>query len=392
MKKNKKINLLLLSISIGIMLIESLRSIKFNNTAIFIYYIKPLIWVIIGLMVLKLPKVRTHAKNKYKGFLMEIVIYSSVFYIIVTFMAGLFLGLGKSPYSLTPLGIGKNLFSLVSITFGREVLRAYMINNSSRKLSYIWLSMICLIFATMNIPISKVIEIKSLMNFTQSFAELILPQIAISAFAMYLVYLGGAKLSIYYICITQGIQYLTPILPDLNWLTKSIIGLSGPIFSFMIVQYLYLKKSKQIKTGASHKESPIGSIITAIVSIAIIWFSIGVFPIYPSAIVTKSMKPLIDPGDVVLVRKLKDPTIAKGDIIQFSSENIFIFHRVIEIVEDKGVKKYKTKGDNNSAPDSELVTVDKIKGKVVKVIPKIGWPTLWIKDRNNEGIRDKVEF
>jgi dTDP-4-dehydrorhamnose reductase len=62
-----------------------------------------------------------------------------------------------------------------------------------------------------------------------------------------------------------------------------------------------------------------------------------------------------------------------------------------EIVNDKDEIKYCTKGDNNSAVDPQLVKGESIKGKVVYTIPKIGWPTLFLKGRNDID-KSKVEF
>jgi len=154
-KRNIKINLLLLIVIIVMVIIENTKYLSFNSTSMFIYYIKPLIWLSLGLIILKLPKVRPSAKGKYRGFLTEIIIYASIFYIIITFIAGLFLGLGKSPYSLTFLGIGNNLFSLLLGTIGREILRSYMINSNSRKLSWPWVVVVCFTFVAINIWYKK---------------------------------------------------------------------------------------------------------------------------------------------------------------------------------------------------------------------------------------------
>jgi len=129
--------------------------------------------------------------------------------------------------------------------------------------------------------------------------------------------------------------------------------------------------------------------ITSIVSIGIIWFSVGVFPIYPSVIATGSMEPMIKPGDVILIKKTDD--VKLNDVVQFKRDDILIAHRIIDIVEDDKGKSYRTKGDNNSAPDFELVKGEQIKGKVVKVVPKIGWPTLLVKSKKDVPL-EKVEF
>ena len=50
-----------------------------------------------------------------------------------------------------------------------------------------------------------------------------------------------------------------------------------------------------------------------------------------------------------------------------------------------------TKGDNNSGTDSVPVGVEDLRGKLVRVIPKIGWPTLILKS-GNQILDTEVEF
>ena len=155
----------------------------------------------------------------------------------------------------------------------------------------------------------------------------------------------------------------------------------------------YLTEARLIKEREQDQEGPFGWMITSIFSIVIVWFAVGVFPVYPSVIATGSMEPMIKPGDVILVDKATDIndiySLKVGDVIQFTRDNILISHRIIEIKEEENVKMFYTKGDNNSAVDFEPVHPEQVKGKIIKVIPKVGWPTLLIKTNKNidlEGI------
>jgi signal peptidase len=145
-----------------------------------------------------------------------------------------------------------------------------------------------------------------------------------------------------------------------------------------IYSNIALKKKQQ------EDEDLVSWIITSIISIVIIWFSVGVFPVYPSVIATGSMEPEIKPGDVILVEKVKDMddinALKIDDIIQFQRDGVLISHRVIEIKdsEESGLQ-FKTKGDNNPTPDTDLVKPQDIKGTVIYKVPKIGWLTLLVK-------------
>lgn len=93
-------------------------------------------------------------------------------------------------------------------------------------------------------------------------------------------------------------------------------------------------------------------------------------------ILTQSMVPNIYPGDVVVTYKNMNNEYKNGDILTYSSDlngGINITHRIIETYKINGQYSYKTKGDNNSVPDSEIVKGERVLGKVVLKIPKVGF-------------------
>lgn len=94
-------------------------------------------------------------------------------------------------------------------------------------------------------------------------------------------------------------------------------------------------------------------------------------------ILTQSMYPTIEAGDMVITYKL-DKGYKIGDVITFnstrsSSEAVTITHRVVDTVKTNGVKYYQTKGDNNNAPDTSRVSEKDVIGKVIVKIPKVGF-------------------
>ncbi len=81
-------------------------------------------------------------------------------------------------------------------------------------------------------------------------------------------------------------------------------------------------------------------------------------------IVSGSMEPTIKKQDAILVKKIPEEEIKVNDIISFTTKNqINVTHRVIEIQEENGIKKYTTKGDNNNTEDKEKITYEQIEGK-----------------------------
>ena len=96
-------------------------------------------------------------------------------------------------------------------------------------------------------------------------------------------------------------------------------------------------------------------------------------------IISGSMKPNIDIGDIVIVKEEKNLQI--GDVISYRKGQSVITHRIVDITEDDEEIKYKTKGDNNNTEDSENVLNKNIEGKVIKVVPKLGNVTLVLKNK-----------
>lgn len=89
-------------------------------------------------------------------------------------------------------------------------------------------------------------------------------------------------------------------------------------------------------------------------------------------IVSGSMEPTIMTGDAILVKEVSEDEIKTNDIISFSQEGTIVTHRITEMIEENGVKKYKTKGDNNNSEDKEKITYEKIEGKYQFKIRQFG--------------------
>lgn len=101
---------------------------------------------------------------------------------------------------------------------------------------------------------------------------------------------------------------------------------------------------------------------------------INIFGFRQYMVLTGSMEPNYNIGDLIIVKEKSEEEIKVGDVINYISSNgkDTITHRVVEIVKENGQTKYKTKGDNNSSIDSSLVTYDQIQGITVFKIDKIG--------------------
>ena len=91
--------------------------------------------------------------------------------------------------------------------------------------------------------------------------------------------------------------------------------------------------------------------------------------------------------DVVIYEKMSDTDLKKlpkDSIIIFRIGGQLVAHRVINVIQENGVVRYKTKGDFNNTSDSNLVDIDQIIGVYRFHIKYIGFPSVWLNDFFNE--------
>ena len=393
-KSSKSMCLLIIGGMIFIYSLDNLSLGKVISNETYYYIIKPLLYLVLGFVVWLFPRPRFKASIIHKNNIIMWAFGFGIIHVLFTFCVGFIDGFGKSPYSHSFMGILINVFGIASRLIGQESARSFIVNNLTKKERYIVFIPLALFTTLLNYPLSRFIRLKETEEIVKLFAQYIVPDFCQNLFATYLSFLCGWFPSLAYMGTIQAFNWLSPILPNLKWISAALVGIMCPVFSLSVMQNIHLQESKEYKRN-TQKEGTFGWIATSILSIGIIWFAVGVFPIYPSVIATGSMKPLIHPGDMVLISKMKNiediDNLKEGDIIQFKRGNILITHRIVEILNEKNVKQYRTKGDNNSVSDKQTVKPEDIKGRMISVIPKVGWPTLLLKSSDDIPIED-VEF
>ncbi len=105
------------------------------------------------------------------------------------------------------------------------------------------------------------------------------------------------------------------------------------------------------------------------------------FGIRTYIIISGSMEPNINIGDIIVVKSTEQKALTKGDIISFRENQSIITHRINEVLKLDGEIKYRTKGDKNNICDSELVKYENIEGKVILILPKVGKLILFLQKR-----------
>jgi signal peptidase len=393
-KSNKNIIFIIATIIFIYILDNFAVKLHISRTSI-INIIEPILWISISVFIWRLPSIGSRAKLRHKSFIHIWAFIFSVIYILLNMLAGFFDGLGKSPYNHTFQGVIMNLIVIGATLIGREFIRSYLINSIVKKENYMIFVFVAFFMTITTFSINKYSALNNLEGAVTFLAQYFMPEFSYNLFASYLVFLGGPLSSIIYLGITQLFHWMSPVLPNLKWINAALIGILSPVFFLMSLQSSYTSHTKEAKKSQKNDEDMFSWIITSVVSIMIIWFTVGVFPIYPSVIITGSMEPQIKPGDVILVKKISSMedihNLKINDVIQFQRDGVLISHRILEIKtdEEKGTL-YKTKGDNNSGPDTELVKTQDIKGTIKYTVPKIGWLTLLIKSDKEIPIEDIV--
>ena len=359
-------------------------------------FIVSLYWcILICIMLFILPWLYIPVKNPASKYLVGYGLSGGIIFIALKFVPAVFMKkLGASPYDTSIPGIFVNALTIIPAITAKEMIRYYSFASAYKTLKYkrTAVFLITIIMCLVEINFGNLLSIKEFKELFIYSTQILLPIAAKNILMSVFVFYGGVLSSVVYIGIIQIFEKCFPVLPELSWFLDGAIGIAFPIvYAMFISDHVFATVRKR----SEDKKSDVMYLISLLAATAFAWFCVGVFPVYPSVILTGSMEPLIMPGDVVLVHKISNEDeiyeLSKGDIINFKRGNIIITHRIKEVLKDEaGNLSFETKGDNNNAIDEEKVQPNDIKGIVIKVVPKIGLPTLILKgqDKIPEGVID----
>jgi signal peptidase len=345
------------------------------------YIINPVLWLLLGGVVFFLPRYKPIAKSSIRSTIIQLALMIGFFQVVLYGIGGLFSGFGKSPYSFTSLSLVRNAFLVVSTLAGMELSRAWLINHLGKHHTFLALAFVGVLYTLLGVSLAQIIGIRPQIESINFLNSTILPLLAENLLASLLALLAGPLASISYRGILQVFWWFCPILPNLSWAFKGLIGTAVPIVGLVAINSFYSIKVGRNKVRRQAEGGfPVGWIIVSIVSVVLIWFSVGLFPFHPSLVATGSMSPLIGAGDIVIIAKVPGENIKVGDVIQFrKGGGVTVIHRVIDIEETEGRKFFITKGDANDEADIDPVIPQNVVGKFVFAIRKIGWISIAVK-------------
>lgn len=136
-----------------------------------------------------------------------------------------------------------------------------------------------------------------------------------------------------------------------------------------------------MKTKTSKKIGIVIGILLCVVSIPVIVFNLyfiiqgfvapdkapQMMGKVPLIVLTESMDPTIQGGDLIVCDSTDSSFIKNGDVVSYfdpskSNSSVIVTHRVSEVTQSNGDLSFKTKGDANNTIDKVPVPASKIVG------------------------------
>jgi len=364
---------------VAVYLLVNLRLPRVLPAAANVYFAQPLAWLSLGNLAYLGWRFGLEERPAFARRVTAMAFLVGSLQVALFVFAGLALGFGASPYSHYPLALLGNLFFMGATLVGMEIGRAYLVVLLKRGSPVLAVACVALLFACFSIPLGRYTAATNPQSFFEFAGETLLPAISQNLLATFLALAGGPAASIAYRFVPELFEWLSPILPNLSWTVSAFVGTMAPALGLLFVQ-------RQLQWGyfpGGQPESRDGQsanswILVAVVTVSLLWFNTGLFGIRPNLVSGGSMSPALNPGDIVILRPVEPENIQVGDIIRVVQAGTPILHRVIEIRDGEGGRQFVTQGDANNVAD-QPVGEDQVDGRVVLVIPKIGWLAIGVR-------------
>lgn len=391
-KMSKNIRLIILSAIVLFSVILEITGYSVKLGSSYVYVLKPLMWLFIGVVAFIFFRNEIITNKKYKKEVEFCVVITTLVYFLIYFILGYIKGFAHNPYDQTFSGILTNLWSFIPAVIIREYVRYYMINNCGKKNILLWAFLISLLFTFIDLNLYKFDSyFATTLTTIEFFMQTFIPSLITNLYLTYISYFSGFGAPILYAILPQLIMYIIPILPDIDWATTSILSATVPFFSYIYINYQINKADKTIRKGENKTVGIKGWLSMMLVIMLMICFGLGVFPFQPLVIGSNSMAPKIHKGDIVIIQDKDVKDVKKGDVIRYLLDGNYVVHRVVMINQDaKGKKVFITKGDNNNDIDLYPVKEYQYTGVVKVTIPYLGYPTIILRELLSPNAADKV--
>ena len=235
--------ILVLALLITVYLAVYLALPNIANGFISSYVLRPLLWCVLIATILSISRYWRGAKLEFTRKFLWIALLVGAFQVSILIIAGLFFGLGNSPYSLSPIGIVTNLAFVGTALVGMEFCRAYLIQSFPKRFETLALIMMALLFTAVSLPLVKLTGLQLSEQQLPFLGSTILPLLAQNLLACLLALVGGPLASIAYVGTIAAFEWFSPILPDLPWIITAFAGTITAVIGLMVVQSMVIPQT-----------------------------------------------------------------------------------------------------------------------------------------------------
>lgn len=321
---------------------------------------------------------KSHTRN-YQKSLTKTVLIIVISYYIIYYLLGLIIGFSYNFYDTSWSGIVYNAFIFVLPLLLREKVRERFVHIYKNRSSYIFIT---IIFICYEIFSSTFFSFQNNEQLVSNIFSIMIPCILENILLTYLVTISEVKTIYAYFIPSLISKYFVPILPDLDWFYRLLLQIILYIFIYSFVSNEYLLKVLR-RPPKSEKGQNIFYYLSVSIVIVLGLFVAGFFKYQPVAVLTYSMDPTFTRGDAVIIKKMdssEKKLLQKDDVIQYRRKDTTVIHRIVDIVDNQGERGYILKGDNNESDDPFIVYDNQIIGKATLIIPKLGYPSVWLSE------------
>lgn len=324
--------------------------------------------------------------NRYLSDAICTITIIGTLYYIVTYLLGLLTGFYLNSNDLSFGGMFNNILGTALYIIVVELFRYLVINNCKKDKAVMVLLIIVLTLCDVsdNIYSSDFTNISSMVNLIGFY---VVPSAVKNVALTYVAAKISYKPAIFYRFIFELPVYFVPIIPNVGEYLQTIFNIAVPVIFFY---YFYLSYRHDTVKFYNRKLKIALTILTYIIALLMVCFVAlisGFFKYHLVVIGSGSMTPTIEKGDAIIVKKLSKEEAEKlqvGQILVFKNSGLILVHRITKLTEnEKGELCFRTKGDFNDSEDVFITNVNDVVGITNFKIPKIGLPTVWLKEQAN---------
>ena len=146
------------------------------------------------------------------------------------------------------------------------------------------------------------------------------------------------------------------------------------------------RDGEQHRRGMRRPRRPARTVLFVVLLalLAVAGFEVGTGRFHVTPVLSGSMRPGLQPGDVVVTKRVPVSSLAVRDVVVFRVPDTgqLRVHRIVALQPGReGRVTITTRGDANRADDPErTVLAGATAYRVVRVIPMLGYPAVWLHD------------